>query len=255
MDPCYNTSGLNSQKQHHKPNIINNNPIYDIKCRYYNTNNGCYYGKYCYFKHIIKTPSQTPYQKLIQYQITTNNILQNLLSSLTLIINKLSTEPDSDVFATTKPEPELEPELKCDSPTPIPTIESPVKSNFKSKNMKVNSKLILKAMARTPSPTPTSKADPSPTTRYFEATQQQPHIITDIEAKAQFINWAINYIITDKIENEILSDIVAHVLYGYAIGSDIVTGNKLVSSIESVLCSMYDIKYRKILNSNNNQDL
>ena len=96
--------------------------------------------------------------------------------------------------------------------------------------------------------------NPSPTTKYFESIQQQPRTITDIQTKAQFIEWAINRMITDKIDDETLSDIVTHVLHGYAMGYDIITGNKLISSTESML-DEYEIKYRKILNPNNHQSL
>ena len=76
--------------------------------------------------------------------------------------------------------------------------------------------------------------DPSLTTRCFEMMQQEPRVITDVQTKAQFVERVTNHVVTDKIHDELLSCVIAHVLQGNATSSDIIIGSKLVSSIKSM---------------------
>ena len=61
--------------------------------------------------------------------------------------------------------------------------------------------------------------------------------------------------LTNQIDDEIPSDIATHALAGLAVGSDIITGNKLITSTESIFNEICNVKCRKTLNQNNSQDL
>ena len=234
-----------------KTNIILNSPIYDIKCRYFNSTTGCFFGEYCHYKHVTNDPPQTPYQTLIQYQVMTNKLLQELLTMLTTIIKLYSvpqSKSQSAISTTSKPK----------------STEKSVKSKRKKKQKQqtkiMRSNLFAAAIQRTPTPPVSTKAesnhtkqDETPTAKYFESSQQSSHIITETQEKALFTEWVVKYISNDELDEETLDDVITHALYDGIIYNDIITGNKCVLTIESMLQSR-NIKYRKLLNMNNATD-
>ena len=60
---------------------------------------------------------------------------------------------------------------------------------------------------------------------------------------------------TIQNDDEISSDVATHVLDELAVGSDSITGNKLITSTESILNEICNIRCRKALNRNNKHDL
>ena len=68
--------------------------------------------------------------------------------------------------------------------------------------------------------------------------QQEPHIIRDTQTKAQFMECVINHMVTDKIDDETISDTFTQTLHGYATGCSVITSNKLTSSNETMLNEM-----------------
>ena len=159
-------------------------------------------------------------------------------------------EPDTNVSTT-----HSSPELKSDSPTLIPTVKSTqtkfkLKKKGKLKHKNVKAKMLPEALARTASAKPLLEMDPSPTTRGFEMMQQELRIIKYFETKAKFIECVVNYDITNKIDAEALSDVVAHILHGNAMNSDIISSIKLASPIASIIQAMSNINYRKLSNAN-----
>ena len=244
-----------------KQNVVVNSPIYDIKCRYFNTQNGCYYGEFCKYKHIINYQQQTPYQTLIQYHIMTKNLLNQLLSMLQSLTVPLpatkSTEIRKEEFAlelkSESPSELTSPQLNSNSPTPIPKpAPTTTKNMIKAKKQKAN--LFLRALARTPSPEPAPKIDHTPTAKYFESTNQSSGVIASIQEKALFAEWVVKYIAVDVVDEEIIDNIVSKSVCGGFGYDDIITGNKAVLFIEKMLNS-FEIKYRKILNINRETDL
>ena len=181
----------------------------------------------------------------------TNKLLQQMLTMLTTIIKSCSvpqSKSQSEASTTSKPK----------------STETSVKSKKKKKQKKqtkiMRSNLFAAAIQRTPTPPVTIKAqsnhtkeDETPTAKYFESSQQSSHIITETQEKALFTEWIVKYISNDELDEETLDDVITHVLYDGIIYNDIITGNKCVLTVESMLQSR-NIKYRKLLNMNNVTD-
>ena len=258
MEPCIN---LNT-----KCSIILNAPIYDEKCKYFNTNDGCYFGENCNFKHVINYQPQSMYKELMQNQIMMNEILKNVLSILTNIIG-----PNSKSTSSLEPEQTIEslqdhggfdllsPELESE-PTTTPKLKPKSKKDKKKKKKRRKQVNPLLAFRRSPTPpaTPTmpkvqTKPDETPTATYFTSTQQTSHVITDTKEKALFIEWIVKSISNENLDDETLDDLVTHILNQGPISSDIVTGNKCVALAEMIL-KEWNIKDRKLLNKNNEND-
>ena len=86
--------------------IVINQPMYDIKCRYFNSAQGCHYGDYCRCKHIVYYKQHSKYDVLIEYHKLTNVSLNNVLSLLqTITGNDSNTVPSKP---TTQAQPALE---------------------------------------------------------------------------------------------------------------------------------------------------
>ena len=171
--------------------MLINDPIYDEKCKYFHSNSGCKYGQYCYYKH-LKPCSSSPYQTLLQYHQSNNQLLHEILASLQVVIAKIyPNNPGPNALQQTvqlqeyksntptpklKPtplEPILMPELKSDTPTPesTPTTAQP------AIEPEPTSALQLQTQHLSPSTISNVKYDNNPVTkavRMYRNLQQNP---------------------------------------------------------------------------------
>lgn len=231
------------------PQIVNT-PVYNVKCRYFNTLNGCRYRNNCKYQHITNDESCT-YNvlstTLIQMHQQTNDILRSVLKLLEFAIATI--QPATSPTSTTQ---EIEAKIATESLSALstPQLQSGPTTPTYSRSFiyEVNkTKLATQALGIT--------IDETPTTKYFKTAKPASSKLTEILEKALFIEWIINEILIDKIDDDVLSELVSKILYGFGASfEDIVTGNKLVLDTESVL-NNFGYKYRKILNIDNDKKL
>ena len=222
--------------------MIINNPIYDQECWHFNAGN-CKYGDICFYKHCQPIAS-SPYQMLLHEQRGKNDLLKKLLSNISDMSSKLSavaaaTVPPPIVPTTVSPTaPEI---IVPDQPyATVPIVEAP------------EQEIKTPEATTTPTPEPTRKVDKTPTGIYFKATGQSPCVISTDEEKDKFVLWILNYIVDQPHEWD-LKRISGNIVM-CNLDSDITTGIFAVESAYSML-SVYGIKYRKLLDTNTDNDL
>lgn len=214
------------------PQIVNT-PRYDVKCMYYHTKNGCKYGDQCWYKH-IQYSQQSQYDLLINLTRQTNNILQNTLKILNIVTTSITTSLPTAQSQNNEPiSNSNEMKIKLVSPEPEQKTQQP---------------FILEVIDCTPTPPPT--VEPTPTSIYFEDTNQTAFNIDGFDDKTRFVEWILTQEMFDDDIRIYDVNVLAEKITGVNLeDQDINTGFRSTLYVYDKLYAN-GIKYRKLLNPN-----
>ena len=221
--------------------------MYDEECWFYNKES-CKNGDLCLYKH-CESYATSQYQLLLHHHKTTNNLLQQILSSIQTLNNTLS-------MANNNIET-----VKADNKIQTPDIEFKYNSDKPAINAPTPKQYILEVVDCTPTPPAvtadepiqTVTPDPTPTDVYFRKTNEEPHILCRDDDKTKFVTWILEYITVDTDDID-LGHNASEIVMCDLEDNDIITGNSAMGAIYAML-KIYGIKYRKILNVNDEKDL
>ena len=143
--------------------------------------------------------------------------------------------------------------IKCTPLTTTPIIEQEIETKIDTNLPSAISIPELKSEPSTATHSEPAKTDTTPTAIYFQQTNTDSYILNEDADKMNFIQWSLNYVI-DKPDTYDIPRIAGEIVDCHLEDDPIITRNDAMISVYEML-KIYGIKYRKLLNPNEDIDL